>query len=193
MISLGTDVWFRSEQTIEKLKDDLISKLHDQDQKDAVTTSFEKMKGIARSLMDDIDYTKRENTATFKDYMEDMKNVLKILYGCVPLLPDAPPNPPDDIDFLKRNFYFTLERQSGKYITQVYVPITQLVREAKCTELTTAIHQAGYPNFESFRERPTPTVEAKLLNECLKNFGRIQFKNIYESPLPELLDFTKIL
>ena len=65
--------------------------------------------------------------------------------------------------------------------------------ELEYTQLIAAIHQAGYPNFESFRERPTPTVEDRLRNECLKNFGRVQFKNIYESPLPELLDFTRIL
>jgi hypothetical protein len=84
-----------------------------------------------------------------------------------------------------------------------FIPIQELLRiyfwdgttnwETKCTEFTTAIHQAGYPNFENFRDRSTITVEARLMDECLKNFGRIQFKNIYESPLLELLDFTQML
>ncbi len=128
MVSLGIDVWFRSEPLIEKLVCDLTAKLADHEQQDAVVTSFEKMRGIARSLMDDIDYIKKENAATFKDYIEDLKNVLKIVYGCVPLLPDAPLDPPDDINFLRWNFFETLQRQRRQGITQVYVPITQLVR-----------------------------------------------------------------
>jgi len=63
----------------------------------------------------------------------------------------------------------------------------------KCNEFLARIHQAGYAKFEDFRNRPIPTLEARLLDECLKNFNRIQFRNIYESPLVELLDFTHIL
>jgi len=65
--------------------------------------------------------------------------------------------------------------------------------EKKCADFTEAIHQAGYPDFDNFRNRPLPTVEAKIQEECLKNFGRVHFKNIYESPLPELLDFNQVL
>lgn len=65
--------------------------------------------------------------------------------------------------------------------------------EAKCEELLASIHQAGYQNFGDFRRRPIPTVEMKILDECLKNFGRAQFRHIYESPLSEILDFRQIL
>jgi len=65
--------------------------------------------------------------------------------------------------------------------------------EAKCDEFFTSIRQAGYPNFGDFRRRPIPTIEMKILDECLKNFGRARFTHIYESPLSEILDFRQIL
>ncbi len=84
-----------------------------------------------------------------------------------------------------------------------FIPLRELLRvyfwdaaanwETKCVELIAGIRQAGYPNFQDFRIRPSPTVEARILDECLKNFGRVQFRNIYESPLNELLDLTQIL
>ena len=65
--------------------------------------------------------------------------------------------------------------------------------EGKCDEFLTSVHQAGYRNFGDFRRRPIPTIEMKILGECLKSFGRAQFKHIYESPLSEILDFRHIL
>lgn len=65
--------------------------------------------------------------------------------------------------------------------------------EKRCDELIASIHQAGYPAFGDFRRRPIPTIEMKILDECLKSFGRPQFMHIYESALTELLDFNQIL
>jgi hypothetical protein len=127
MITLGTSVWFRSERVVDRLKEELIAELSNPEQKDAVKNSFDKLGGIAHSLLSDTNYMKIENPFTFKDYMEDLKNVLKILYECVPLMPGADEDAPDNIDFLKKNFYNSLQAMCG-YTTQVYVPITQVVR-----------------------------------------------------------------
>ena len=65
--------------------------------------------------------------------------------------------------------------------------------EGRCSSLIDAIHQAGYPHFEDFTRRRTPTVEAKFYEECLKNFGRNRFRSIYEGDLVDVLDFANIL
>lgn len=127
MITLGTSVWFRSERVVDRLKEELIAELSNPEQKDAVKNSFDKLGGIVHSLLSDTNYMKVENPFTFKDYMEDLKNVLKILYECVPLMPGADEDAPDNIDFLKKNFYNSLQAMCG-YTPQVYVPITQVVR-----------------------------------------------------------------
>lgn len=127
MITLGTSVWFRSERVVDRLKEELIAELSNPEQKDAVKNSFDKLGGIAHSLLSDTNYMKVENPFTFKDYMEDLKNVLKILYECVPLMPGADEDAPDNIDSLKKNFYNSLQAMCG-YTPQVYVPITQVVR-----------------------------------------------------------------
>jgi hypothetical protein len=129
MITLGTSVWFRSEQIIDRLRQELIAELNDQEQKDAVANSYERLSGIAHSLLSDTNYMRTENPFTFKDYMEDLKNVLKMVYECVPLRPGADEDAPDNIDFLKRNFYDSISAMCGfRFIPQVYVPITQVVR-----------------------------------------------------------------
>lgn len=84
-----------------------------------------------------------------------------------------------------------------------FIPMPELLKvyfwdgtrdwEGKYSSFLRAIHQAGYPNFGDFRRRPTPTVETKILEECLRNFGRTKFKRIYEYPLGDILDFTQML
>lgn len=84
-----------------------------------------------------------------------------------------------------------------------YVPISELLKiyfwdgsrnwEAKYSNFLQAIHQAGYPNFGDFRRQPTPTIEARILEECLRNFGRNEFLRIYRGSLAETLDFSQML
>jgi hypothetical protein len=84
-----------------------------------------------------------------------------------------------------------------------FIPIVELVKtyfwdgtpdwEARCLGLLEAVHQVGYPHFDDFRRRPTPTVEGKILEECLENFGRLEFQSIYEGPLSSTLDFSEML
>lgn len=84
-----------------------------------------------------------------------------------------------------------------------FIPMVELVKayfwdgtpnwETRCRSLLDAIHQAGYPHFDDFVRRPLPTVEGKILEECLKNFGREKFRAIYEGPLQNTLDFTQML
>ena len=65
--------------------------------------------------------------------------------------------------------------------------------EGRCRGLLDCIHKSGYPLFDDFVKRPNPTVESKILEECLKNFGREKFRSIYQGPLQNTLDFTQIL
>jgi len=65
--------------------------------------------------------------------------------------------------------------------------------DAQFAQLVNTIHQAGYPGFQDFRQGPGLTIETRFMDQCLSNFGRVQFKNIYESPLSELLDFAQML
>lgn len=84
-----------------------------------------------------------------------------------------------------------------------FIPMSELVKvylwegtkswEARCSDFLGAIHQAGYPNFDDFVRHRQPTVDTKILEECLKNFGRRKFRSIYESPLANALDFNQIL
>jgi hypothetical protein len=84
-----------------------------------------------------------------------------------------------------------------------FIPMAELVKiffwngmpdwENHCHGLLDKIHQLGYPHFDDFIKRPVPTVESKILEECLKNFGREKFRSIYEGPLPDALDFTQII
>ena len=84
-----------------------------------------------------------------------------------------------------------------------FIPISQLSKiyfwdgtrnwEAKYSKFLQAIHQTGYPNFGDFRREPTPTIETRILEECLRNFGRTEFLRIYRSSLTEVLDFTEML
>ena len=48
--------------------------------------------------------------------------------------------------------------------------------ETKCSGLIQAVHKAGYNNFGDFRIHPTPTIEGKILDESMRNFGRVQFR-----------------
>ncbi len=64
---------------------------------------------------------------------------------------------------------------------------------AQFAQLIDTIHQAGYPGFQDFRLRPGLTIETRFMDQCLNNFGKVQFKNTYESPLSELLDFAQML
>lgn len=145
IISLGTNVWFRSETLIRDLKGKLVAELENQDQKEAVENSFEKMQAIAHSLLSDTKYLKCEYPDLYRDYLEDLKNVLKMIYKSVPFTPRAlasvreragsrraheqsEEDPPDDIDFLKWNFYLYLMAKTDRRIRQKYVPITQVVR-----------------------------------------------------------------
>ena len=84
-----------------------------------------------------------------------------------------------------------------------FVPISELSRiyfwdgtrnwEAKYSNFLQAIHQAGYPNFGDFRRQPTPTIEARILEECLRNFGRTEFLRIYRGSIVDILDFTQMI
>jgi len=84
-----------------------------------------------------------------------------------------------------------------------FIPISELVKvyfwdetkdwEARCDGLLHAIHNAGYPHFDDFMRHRAPTVETKILEECLRNFGREKFRSIYEGPLANVLDFTQML
>jgi hypothetical protein len=84
-----------------------------------------------------------------------------------------------------------------------FIPIEELVKiyfwdgtlnwEGRVSDFLNRIHQYGYPNFDDFTKRPYPTVEMKILEECLKNFGREKFRAIYEGPLQHTLDFSKIV
>lgn len=84
-----------------------------------------------------------------------------------------------------------------------FIPLAELVKiffwngtpdwEARCHDLLYKIHQSGYPRFDDFIRRPVPTVESKILEECLKNFGREKFLSIYEGPLQNTLDFSQML
>jgi len=84
-----------------------------------------------------------------------------------------------------------------------FIPMSELLKiyfwdgtmnwEAKCSDFIEAIHQVGYPNFADFRRQPTPTIESRILEECLRNFGRTRFRFIYEGPLIDALDFRQIL
>jgi hypothetical protein len=84
-----------------------------------------------------------------------------------------------------------------------FIPIAELVKtyfwdgtpdwEARCRGFLDAIHQAGYPQFDDFTRRPIPTVEDKILEECLENFGREEFRSIYEGPLGSTLNFDEML
>lgn len=127
MIALGTNIYIRSESVIEQLKSDLLSILSTTEQRDAVENSFAKLRAIASSLMGDEDYIRNENPFTFKDYLEDLKNVLKIIFLGIPPNQTAE-NQPDNIDYLRRNFFEALQRTRGRLILQTYVPITQVVR-----------------------------------------------------------------
>ena len=83
-----------------------------------------------------------------------------------------------------------------------FIPISELVKvyfwdgtrnwEARCDGLLDVIHQAGYPDFDDFVRQRAPTVETKILEECLENFGREKFRSIYEGPLANTLDFTQM-
>jgi len=80
-----------------------------------------------------------------------------------------------------------------------FIPISKLSKvyfwdgttdwEAKYSDFLEAIHEAGYPDFGDFRRRPTPTIETRIYEECLRCFGRIRFRRIYEGPLVHTLDF----
>ena len=84
-----------------------------------------------------------------------------------------------------------------------FIPISELVKvyfwdgtgnwEAKTSGLLNAIHSAGYPRFDDFITKRTPTVEAKLYEECRKNFGRDRFESIYNGALINVLDFNQML
>lgn len=84
-----------------------------------------------------------------------------------------------------------------------FIPISELTKvyfwdgtrnwESRYSGLLDAIHSAGYPRFDDFVRRRIPTVEAKLLDECLKNFGRNRFRTIYEGPLGDTLNFGQML
>lgn len=84
-----------------------------------------------------------------------------------------------------------------------FVPMSELVKvyfwdgtkdwEARCENLLDAIHQAGYPRFGDFVRHRAPTVETRILEECLNNFGREKFRSIYEGPLANTLDFNQML
>lgn len=139
IISLGTSVWFRSETLVRDLKANLVARLENQDQREAVENSFEKMQAIAHSLLSDAKYLKCEYPYIYKEYLEDLKNVLKMIFKSVPFTSRAiassrrtseqfGEDPPDNIDFLKWNFYLYIEEKTGRFIRQKYVPITQVVR-----------------------------------------------------------------
>jgi len=65
--------------------------------------------------------------------------------------------------------------------------------ENRCHDFLDKIHQLGYPNFDDFIKLPVPIVENKILEECLKNFGREKFRSVYEGPIRDTLDFTQML
>ena len=65
--------------------------------------------------------------------------------------------------------------------------------EASYDAFLSTIRQAGYSRFDDFVRCPVPTVEGRLLDECLKNFGREKFRSVYEAPLQTVLDFTQML
>jgi len=84
-----------------------------------------------------------------------------------------------------------------------FIPISELLKvyfwdgtrewEVKYSGLLQAIRQAGYSRFRDFRRRATPTIETRILEECLRSFGRTRFQQIYEGPLVNVLDFAQIL
>lgn len=128
MIALGTSIYLRLEGNIEQLKDSLLANLTNNDEKEAIINSFEKLRAIAQTLRGDESYIKSEKPFIFKDYLEDLKNVLKIVYLGIRQGRRTEGNPPDHIDYHKKAFFEALERIRGSRILCSYTPITQVVR-----------------------------------------------------------------
>lgn len=128
MIALGTSIYLRLEGNIEQLKDSLLANLTNDDEKEAIINSFEKLRAITQTLRGDESYIKSENPFTFKDYLEDLKNVLKIVYLGIRPKRRTEGNPLDHIDYHKKAFFEVLERIRGRKILSSYTSITQVVR-----------------------------------------------------------------
>lgn len=144
MISLGTMIFFTSEESIRALMHKLVEQLDDEQQQNAVKYSFEKLRAISRSLQADVDYMQEENPIFFKDYMEDMKNVLKIIFQAFP----PGPRCRDNIDSLRKNFFDTLARMSGEdVIFQKYASISSVIRFVR--------------NMEEHANKPTDHITGK--------------------------------
>jgi hypothetical protein len=141
MVALGTNIFLRIEPTIDQLRNELTTRLPDQDAKDSVQDSFEMLKATANNLMSDDLYIRKENPNKFKEYVEGLKNILKMIYSGIPVPPNPGADLPDHIDFLKGNFIHTLEnerrritRNPNYIITETYCSITKFVRYLRNVE-----------------------------------------------------------
>jgi len=65
--------------------------------------------------------------------------------------------------------------------------------ETRYSDFLNNIHRAGYPKFGDILQNPKPTMDIKLLQECLKNFGKKNFGDIYYGSLGTCLDFSQMI